>query len=283
MRRIILIAVMIGFFPACHAQKFRFSPVAQTTLVQREEHPPAGPQDRQSRLKQLFLQAGCANSELGEQPQKLSGANVICRLPGKSHETIIVGASYSQAEPDNWSGAALLPSLFQALTGRKRHHTFVFVAFADGNSDLAGAQYFAGHLSREDVNRTEAMINLDPLGFSPTKISSAESDKKLVDSFFKVTYILNQMASQVDISKGTRVDSEPFAALQIPQITIHSLTQEAVAGLHTTDPTRPVLAAPDVANDGAQFRADHYYHSYRLVSGYLAYLDETLKPRHHEK
>ena len=276
-RLTIIVSILLS---AAHAQKFRFSPVSQSTIMQRKAHPPAGQQDRESRIKQLFMQVGCTTSELSEQPlEKFGGANVICRLPGQSAETIIVGASYSQMAPDNWSGAVLLPSLFQTLVGRKRHHTFIFVAFADGNSDLAGAQYFAAHLTPADVDHTEAMINLDPLGFSPTKISSSDSDKKLVESFFKVTYILKQMASQVDISKGTRVDSEPFASLQIPQITIHSLTREAVADLH------PDIARPgfDVASDDAQFRADHYYHSYRLVSGYLAYLDETLKPRRHEK
>ena len=278
-----LLLLMLAMFSVAEAQRFRFSPVSESTLLQRKARPPSGQQERESRLKQLFVQAGCNASELSEQPlERMTGSNVICRLPGSSQETIIVGASYSQTRPDNWNGAVLLPSLFQSMTGRKRHHTFVFVAFADGEKDLAGAQYFATHLPPSDVDRTEAMINLDPPGFSPTKISSADSDKKLVESFFKVTYILKQMASQVDISKGARVDSEPFAALEIPQITIHSLTQEAVAGLHP-DADRPVLSAPDVANDGAQFSANHYYQTYRLISGYLAYLDETLKPRRHEK
>jgi hypothetical protein len=273
-----LTVLILALFSVSHAQKFRFSLVSQSVITQREAHPPASQGDREARIKQLFVQAGCPTAELTEQSlEKLAGANVICRLPGKSSETIIVGASYSQMAPDNWSGAALLPSLFQTLVGRKRRHTFMFVAFADGNADVAGAQYFATHLSPAERDHIEAMINLDPLGFSPTKISSADSDKKLVESFFTVTYILKQMASQVDISKSMRVDSEPFARLQIPHITIHSLTQEAVADLHTA------IAPPGGQSNNPQFRPDHYYHSYRLVSGYLAYLDETLKPHRHEK
>lgn len=270
--RMRLAILLLALFPLAHAQKFRFSQIPEREVLQREQHEPTSPQDRESRIKQLFLQAGCTTAQVSEQQlENAAGANVICRLPGKSSETIIVGATYSQMAPDNWSGASLLPSLFQTLASRRRRHTFIFVAFADGSNDLAGSQFFVGHLSPLDVDHTEAMVNLEALGFSPTKISSAESDKQLVKNFMTVTYALKQMASQVDVSGGVHVDSEPFASLHIPQITIHSLTLEAVAGLH------------DQKGDADDFRPKFYYNSYTLVSGYLAFLDEILKPRHHGK
>src|SRR5262250_1233526 len=121
MRSTVLILALISI---SHAQRFRFSLVPQSVIMQREAQPPTGQPDREARIKQLFMQAGCATTELSEQSvASLAGANVICRLPGKSRETIIVGASYGQMTPDNWSGAALLPSLFQTLVGRKRRHT----------------------------------------------------------------------------------------------------------------------------------------------------------------
>ncbi|HEY6352316.1 MAG TPA: hypothetical protein VI636_23200 [Candidatus Angelobacter sp.] len=264
--------LILALASVAHSQRFRFSQVPESVVMQREQQGPLTPQDRESRIKLLFLQAGCAAVELNEQPlDKLPGANVICRLPGKSKETIIVGATYSQMPPDNWSGASLLASLFQTLASRRRHHTFVFVAFADGGNDLAGSHFFVDHMSRVDVDQTEAMVNLEALGFSPTKISSSESDKQLVHDFMTVTYALRQMASQVDVSKGVHVDSEPFAFMHIPQITIHSLTRDAVADLPSQD------------KDRDKFRPHFYYNSYTLVSGYLAYLDEVLKPRHHGK
>jgi hypothetical protein len=264
-----LTVLLLALVCLAQAQKFRFSQVSESVVLQREEHGPATPEARKSRIKQLFVQAGCANDELSEQQlENFPAANVICRLPGKSKETIVVGATYSQAAPDNWSGACLLPTIFETLASRRRHHTFIFVAFADGNNDLAGSEFFVGHMSQTDVDHTEAMVNLEALGFSPTKISSTESDKALVKDFMTVTYALRQMASQVDVTKGVHVDSEPFAFVHIPQITIHSLTTEAVADLHTPD------------KDLDQFRPHFYYKSYTLVSGYLAYLDEILKPRH---
>jgi|SRR5579864_8594982 len=267
-----LTILLLALLSVAQAQRFRFNQIPESVVMQREQHGPMSARERESRIKQLFLQAGCAAAQLNEQPlQKLALANVICRLPGKGKETIIVGATYSQRAPDNWSGASLLASLFQTLAKRKRRHTFVFVAFADGNNDLAGSQFFVDHMTQVDVDQTAAMVNVETLGFSPTKISSSESDKELVQDFMKVTYALKQMASQVDVSKGVHVDSEPFAFMHIPQITIHSLTQDAVADLPSQD------------NDGDKFHPRFYYNSYTLVSGYLAYLDEILKPRHRGK
>lgn len=274
MRLFVLVLALVSLV---HAQRFRFSQISQTVVLQREEHAPDNQEEREARIKQLFVQAGCGTAS-EQQLAQLPGANVVCLLPGKSKETIIVGATYSQMAPDNWSGASLLPSLFQTLSSTRRRHTFIFVAFADGRNNLAGSEFFAGQMTPLDVGQTEAMVNLEALGFSPTKISSSDSDKKLVKDFMTVAYALKQMASQVDVSKGVHVDSEPFAFRHIPQITIHSLTTDAVADLQS-----PKSDPDGQKNDPEEFRADFYYKSYTLLSGYLAYLDEVLKPRHQAK
>jgi hypothetical protein len=262
----------------CYGQNFRFSLLSEAIVQQREEDPPDGLQERETRIKQLFTDAGCASDRLSEQPLA-TGTNVICRLAGKGKGTIIVGANYNPARFDNWTGASLLPSLFQSLRNRKRHHTFIFVAFADGDDDLAGSKFFAQQMPQAEVERTAAMVNLDALGFSLTKFSSNGSDKKLVTSFVTVMYALKQMGSQVDISRAVRLDSEPFASRQIPQITIHSLMHDEVTALEPVE--QPLVAAPndDFAHIEAGFHSNFYYSSYQLISGYLAFLDETLKLR----
>ncbi len=106
------------------------------------------------------------------------------------------------------------------------------------------------------------MINVDALGLSPTKVWTAHSDKDLVHSLIVMVYALKLSASQIDIAAAGATDSDPFAAHHIPQITIHSLTQQNVATGATT-----------------QFRPGNYYDTYRLLCGYLAYLDQSLKPR----
>jgi len=69
--------------------------------------------------------------------------------------------------------------------------------------------------------------------------------------------------SGVDVDRIGSTDSVQFAALNIPSITIHSLTQE-------TWNQRILHTAKDRIT---AIRMDDYYQTYRLLSGYLAFLD----------
>ena len=260
MRFLVLILALMS---VVQAQKVRFSLTSRAVLEQRFEPVPATEAERQARIESLFRQAGCKPESISEQNiSGLGAANVVCRLTGQSPETIIVGANYGPADPDNWRSAALLPSIYQALAGRHRRHTFLFVAFADQKRELTGSQFFADQLSAEEVDRTEAMVNLDALGLSPTKVSSRHSDAALVKALFVMVYALRVPASQVDLSRLLKTDAEPFAALHIPHITIHSI---------------PLSENSEVLS--RDFHPRIYYDSYHLIVGYVAFLDEKLKPR----
>jgi hypothetical protein len=266
-----LLIFFVAVCMTCPAQKVAFSPEDKSRILERMENTPAGDADRAARIRAMFAEAGCNGHFLQEQP--VSGAvspNIICELPGESDASVIVGAHYdrntSAARPlDNWSGASLLPAIYKSLRDRKRSHSFIFVAFADNGGDLKGAESFAGHMSAAQLRRTEAMVNLDVLGLSPTKVSPSHSDKDLVHDLVVMVYALKLPASQIDMETAGPADSEPFASRRVPRITIHSMT-------------RPIL-------DGvpAQFRPNNYYDTYRLLCGYLAYLDANLKPRTHSE
>lgn len=248
------------------AQKVQFTPIDRSAVLERMKVIPQNNEDRVERLKELFTQAGCG--ELKE--QKVDGLqipNIICQLGRAEAHIVIVGAHYDRSSSpqrplDNWSGAALLPALYQSLRQKKRDHNFIFVAFADNGNDPAGAEAFVRSLSPLQLERTEAMVNIDALGLSPTKVWAAHSDKELVHSLMVMVYALKLSASQIDIAAAGNTDSDPFAVRHIPQITIHSLTQQNVAIRAST-----------------QFRPGNYYDTYRLLCGYLAYLDHSLKTR----
>ena len=261
----VIILVLCG---ASQAQKIQFTPAEKSLVLERMKSVPETNEARAARLKELFSQAGCLGPALFE--QKVEGSdtpNIICRLGTGEGDTVIVGAHYDRATSphrplDNWSGASLLPALYQSLRARKRNHSFVFVAFADNGNNVAGAEYFARNLTRSQIDHADAMVNVDALGLSPTKVWSAHSDKDLVHALMIMVYVLKLPASQIDIAAVGNTDSDSFAARHIPQITIHSLTQQNVATGATT-----------------QFRPNNYYDTYRLLCGYLAYLDQILKQK----
>jgi hypothetical protein len=59
-------------------------------------------------------------------------------------------------------------------------------------------------------------------------------------------------------------DEESFINRKVPVVIIHSLTQETI----------PVLHSPKDKYSAIHF--DDYYNSYRLLSGYLVFLDQGL-------
>src|SRR5258708_14761258 len=135
-----LAVLVLGVCGVCPAQKFRFTPTDKSVVLQRMADAPASNKGREVRIKELFEQAGCSGNALTEQQVAGSDApNIICRLDGRSAETIIISAHYEQdpaaAARDNWNAACLLPSIYQSVAGQKRHHTLLFVAFADRSEE----------------------------------------------------------------------------------------------------------------------------------------------------
>jgi hypothetical protein len=250
------------------AQKIGFRSAGKSEVVEKADHAPPSNQERARRIRTWLQEAGCNGAALRTTPVNGDGPNIVCELPGKSADRIVVGAHYdlpsSPARPfDDWSGAALLPSLFQCVNDRKRRHTIVFVAFADHGNNVSGAEEFAAHETSEHGPPVRTMVNLDALGLSPTKVWTSHSDKHLLQAFMDLVYVLKLPASQVDIDAAGNTDSEPFATRNIPQITIHSLTRQNL-----------------LSRAENQLNPDNYYKSYRLLCGYIAALDGSVKLKH---
>ena len=98
--------------------------------------------DRQKVLKDLFREVGC--TDLSE--QRVPGSrepNIICAHDGAEPGVITVGAHYDAeghgtAAVDDWSGASLLPSLYQSIETKARRHRFIFVGFSGEEAGLIG-------------------------------------------------------------------------------------------------------------------------------------------------
>lgn len=252
------------------AQQIQFDPVSQDIVDQRVHAFTKKNATRAAALHRLFEDAGCAGDALADQPVKgMHEPNVVCTQRGETDAVIVVGAHFDLVEAgqgvvDNWSGASLLPSLFQGLSKIPRKHGFVFVGFTGEEKGLVGSKAYVKQMG-DSLAHVQAMVNMDTLGLSDTKIWASHADPSLVDWAAATASTLKLPVGVVNVDQVGSSDSESFRERRIPAITIHSLTQDTLRILHSPKDRIEAL------------HIDEYYRTYRFVLGYLAVLDEKLK------
>ncbi|HET9408248.1 MAG TPA: M28 family peptidase [Candidatus Sulfotelmatobacter sp.] len=249
-----------------------YSPAPRSTVEDRLGKFAGDNKQREATLRQMFGEAGCGEQHLSEQPVKGSKLpNVICVLPGTSDRVIIVGAHYDRVPEgngvvDNWSGASLLPSLYEALRNGSHSHTYIFIGFTDEERGEIGSHFYVQQMTKEQVAAIDAMVNIDTLGLAPAKVWLSHSDAHLANLLAYVAKQLRLPVSAVDVDQVGSSDGEQFAQRKVPRITIHSLTQETWNAriLHTSKDKYSAV------------RLDDYYDSYHLLAAYIAVLDENV-------
>jgi Zn-dependent M28 family amino/carboxypeptidase len=192
---------------------------------------------------------------------------VSCRaLPAKSSLSVHTSTTYLEGDGvvDNWSGASLLPSLFQAVKVQPRKHTYIFIGFTDEEKGEVGSRYYARQMTKDQVAATDAMVNMDTLGLAPAEVWATHSDKNLISMLVQIARILNVPITGVSVDQIGSSDSEQFAERKIPRITIHSLTQKTWDA-HILHSSKDKLSA---------MHLDDYYQTYKLVAAYIAFLDQ---------
>ncbi len=258
----------LALIPQLGAQSLTYAPVGSDILEARLKQMPADNQARAQELKKLFTEAGC--KQVTEQAVKGSETpNIVCTLPGTDKTTVVVGAHYDKPSRADgaikgWSGAALLPSLFQSLNTIPRRVTMVFVAFTDQQKGLRGSKAYVREMGKDQVSETKAMVNIDAVGLGPSQLWVGQSDKNLVDTASRVAQALKVPITDVDLGGEASVDSMPFKDRKIPTIDFHSLTSST-------------MSLPGTDKDKLdQIKMNEYGSTYKLLSGYIAFLDATL-------
>jgi hypothetical protein len=271
---IVYSALLVGFLPLVPVpaapQTVRSQPVAPEVIQSRLGKFAGDSKRREATLKQLFTESGCDGQHLSEQSVKGSKPpNLVCVLPGTTDRAIIVGAHFDHVSAgegvvDNWSGASLLPSLYQSLKGEPRKHSYIFIGFTEEEQGEVGSKYYAKQMTKPEVAATDAMVNMDTLGLGSTKVWASHSDKQLIAALALVAKQLNMTVGGVDIEYIGSTDSVQFAERKIPVSTIHSLTQATYDAriLHTPK------------DKLSEIHMDDYYQTYRLISAYLAFVDK---------
>jgi Iap family predicted aminopeptidase len=251
-------------------EKITYSRIERDDIFKRLAKAQPGNQTRYIELKRLFIRSGCTADELSEQAVEGAGnGNLICRLQGETDRVILVTAHYdaqpdTQGVVDNWSGAALLPTLYQSLYSRVRKHTIIFIAFSGGVNGHAGAAHYTKALSKEDVSQITAAISLDSLGLSFTRGWSARNDKLLIGYLKGVSSTVKLPVETEDFKEATR-GMQPFSKRRIPAITIHSLSKY----------NHEVAGSPEDTIEA--IKENEYYESYMVIASYLALLDQKLE------
>jgi hypothetical protein len=99
----------------------------------------------------------------------------------------------------------------------------------------------------------------------PTEVWAHVADKELLVALLRVTTSMHTGLKSVNVDKVGDDDTQPFRDKKIPTITIHSVTQKTWRILHSPEDS---LAA---------VRLDDLYESYRVITEYLAFIDQVLQ------
>lgn len=270
--RMLVCILLFGGAAPLLAQSVQYSVVARDLIETRLKLLPQKNEDRAATIQTLFEQEQCAGPSLTLQKIKRSKIpNVICELPGEDGKVIVVGAHFDKAKAgdgaaDNWSGAALLSSFYKSLAGQKRRHTFRFIGFSEEEAGLYGSKDYVRQLSKQQRAEIVAMINVDSVGLTPSKVWASRADKNFLNSLISIAEYLQLPLRRMDVEEIGDSDSRPFLEAKIPVIDIHSITSETLPILHTSKDTLDKI------------EMDSYYDTYKLIAAYLAYLDATWPP-----
>ncbi len=286
-----LTLVLLFFSTLAPAQKLVFAPLAKETVEVRLKSFKRDNVEREATLRQMFTEAGCGPGRLQEIPVKREKApNVLCVLPGSSDSVIVVGAHFDHGGTgdgvvDNWSGASLLPSLLQSTGIEKRKHTYIFIGFTGEEDGLVGSGAYANSLTPEERAKIKAMVDIDSIGLSFTRVWVTRSDKRLTGELARMSQLLKLSVAEEDgdqivgmaaatppprpgpmprVLRGPAADSFNFESYRIPVLIIHSLTRETFPVLHSSKDNLSAIHLND------------YYDTYKLLVGYLADLDNVL-------
>jgi len=267
--------VLAAAWLCAQAAPLKFHTVPDETVLARLQRNVDGNSDRAQLLHTMFQEAGCAGPHLAVEAAKGSKIpNIVCTLPGDSaEELVLVTAHHDKVHAgagaiDNWSGASLLPSLYESLAkAERRKYTYLFIGFADEEAGLVGSKAWVNANKKTRVSQIRAMVNIDSVGSGQLYLWHTRADKELAQAALRISQAIKFPLSGMSVDKVGMSDSFPFAERKVPVIDFHSLNDNTILLLHTIDDQ---LSKIDKAEQAG---------TYRFLTIYLYFLDDSLGPR----
>jgi hypothetical protein len=195
---------------------------------------PDGDDHRYQLVREYFSDLHCTPELMEEQTaRKHNRKNLLCVLPGKGTELILVAARYERRRGrigEGWSEAVMLPLLYNALQAQPRQHTFVFAAL----SGTAGENEFIDSIQKRYGAAVKAIVVLDSLGLSEPRFYTAPSTgltaagrerkatSKVLESEAAFTTNFQRIPGSKWLSSLAAENTLLFQANRIPAILIYS-------------------------------------------------------------
>ena len=265
MRRLVLlfIAVLPALGAFADGAKAHLASAQELAAAVREA--PCKNRDRLQAVRQLLLDVGVPADEIRVEELKRVD-NVVVTIPGASDEQIIIGAHYDKTRDgcgaiDNWSGVVTLAYLWRTLRKLPLAKTVHLVAFGREEEGLIGSRAMTKELSRNERQRTCAMLNVDSLGLSWPQVALNLSSKSLTEATRDLAKRMEIRYDQAHLQGGS--DSMPFLDRGIPALTLHGLPADYRKILHT------------FRDKASSINPQSLYLSYRLMLGLVSEVDRA--------
>ena len=256
------------------AQTLHFETIPEATVTSRLQRTALTNPERRTLLHTLFDEAGCREPDLEDQKAKGSKLpNIVCTLGGESSDDIIlVTAHYDKVAAgagaiDNWTGASLLPSLFEGMSlTQGRRHRLVFIGFTDEEAGLAGSRAWVDAHKKTIIGNIRAVVNIDSVaaGPLPLYVWATRADPDLAKAAYRLGAALKIPIAGMSADAVGDSDSTPFRMRKVPVIDFHSLNDGNIGLLHSKEDQMTAV------------NMDSYRSTYRFLAAYITYIDGLL-------
>ena len=192
--------------------------------------------------------------------------NLICVLPGKDTEQIVVVARYDRRSgtddpAQGWTDAAMLPILYNALLAGHRQHTFVFVALCG----TAGENAFLASL-HSNHPPPKVMVVMDSLGRSSPSYYTLEGSPLSAKGRERAA-MKSRLESEAAFT--ARLEGLPVSLTATPAATQNSL-------LFDTDATLPSILVYSTFKWKGPGASEAFRQDFEFLAYYLCRIDLKL-------
>ncbi|HVN40805.1 MAG TPA: hypothetical protein VMW19_21785 [Myxococcota bacterium] len=248
--------------------KVRIGQIDPVALESAEKSAPAAVAARTEQLVDALWDAGCVGGSVETPLPRVSSDNpdIVCSLPGRTPHRILVlahldGDAREKNVPEHWSGVALLPFLYKALSVEPREHTFVFAAF--GKSPPRTPRAYLERFGTSPDESVRAIIDLQDV--DPREIWFSTSDAGLRRDFAAASLAVGRPLESLRAFPPTADEAHGGIATL-------TIAKDPPGGMRA----RKKSGAPEAA---PQTEATSLPATARFTAVFLAYADETLRLR----